>query len=155
VDVRRIWVVMALLVGCTGEEIGLDDTDGGDTRTTDCTGAEPYVAGISSTAPSGMVVEIVDADPTPPDVGDNTWTLSVTDGGGAAVPGLTPRVVPWMPLHGHGLVPARYDAVDQGDGTYMVDTFDLIMPGLWEFTVNLGAGTETPDEVVFSFCAEG
>jgi hypothetical protein len=146
---------VALALGaCTGDEVGLDGDDPTGGMTQDCAGADEFVAGVSATAPSGRIVEILDADPTPPDVGDNTWTLSVTEAGGA-VTGLSPMLTPWMPLHGHGLVPTEYAAVDEGDGTYTVETFDLIMPGLWEFTVDLGAGEGIPDEVVFSFCAEG
>ncbi|MCB9686198.1 MAG: FixH family protein [Alphaproteobacteria bacterium] len=117
----------------------------------DCAGAETYVAGIEATTSSGAVVSIVSAEPTPPDVGDNTWIVSVADATGAPVVGLSPVVTPWMPMHGHGLAPPDYGGIDQGDGTYVVPTFDLIMPGLWEFTIDLGAD----DEAMFAFCAEG
>lgn len=97
---------------------------------------------------------VATADPDPPDVGDNAWTLAVTDADGP-LDGLAPRVTPWMPEHGHGLVPPDCAGADQGDGSYVVETFDLIMPGLWEFTVDLAADGVAPDTALFRFCAEG
>lgn len=136
------------LAACSSTDVALT----GDSTASSCQqDADPYVAGISATAPSGAVVAIASAVPTPPDVGDNTWILSVEDAAGAPLAGLDPVVTPWMPEHGHGLAPPDYTAIDQGDGTYTVPTFDLVMPGLWQFTVDLGDG----DEAVFLFCAEG
>jgi YtkA-like len=117
----------------------------------DCSGAQPFTVGIEATTPAGVTVRIASAAPTPPDVGDNTWTLEVVDASGAPVTGLAPVVTPWMPLHGHGLAPAEYSCVEEADGRYVVDTFDLVMPGLWQFTVEVADG----DEVQFDFCAEG
>lgn len=139
-----MWWWIAACVG--GEDVVLTgDSDDA------CAGADTYVAGIEAAAASGVVVAISSAEPTPPDVGDNTWVLSVVDGAGAPVAGLAPVLTPWMPMHGHGLAPPDYTGIDQGDGTYVIPTFDLVMPGLWEFTVDLG----DDDEAVFRFCAEG
>lgn len=149
-------LVFALALGCAG---GGDDVnlDAGPSHTgddeEDCLGADTFVAGIEKTSPAGRTVRIASAAPTPPDVGDNTWTVEVTDPSGP-VEGLALAVAPWMPLHGHGLTPPTYTAVDDGGGSYTLQTFDLVMPGLWEFPVDVGTGSE-PDEVVFKFCAEG
>ncbi|MCA9490514.1 MAG: FixH family protein [Myxococcales bacterium] len=135
------------IAACSG---GSDVVLTGDTDD-DCAGADTFVAGIEVESSGGELVSIVSAEPTPPDVGDNTWTVAVADASGAPMAGLAPVVRPWMPMHGHGLAPPEYVGIDQADGTYVVPTFDLIMPGLWEFTVDLGDG----DQAMFSFCAEG
>ena len=153
----RYWPVFAVVVGCSGggDDVTLDHGHHHDDSgmTVDCDGAEPFVAGMSATtSESGATVAITAADPTPPDVGDNSWTLAISDASGP-VEGLTVTVTPWMPLHGHGLTPADYAAADEGGGAYAVAPFDLIMPGLWEFRVRLGdAGA---DEALFALCAEG
>ena len=143
-------------IGCAGDDgVTLDQGPVTNPNEIDCTGAEDFVAGISHpTVGSGTVVAITQATPTPPDVGDNAWTISLTDGAGAPVEGASPQLVPYMPLHGHGLVPPSYGSTPKGAGTYEVAPFDLIMPGLWEFTVELGTA-ESPDAAVFQFCAEG
>ena len=110
---------------------------------------------MAATSTLGQTVRIAQAQPTPPDVGDNAWTLEITDASGAPLSGLAVDVQPWMPLHGHGLSPARYAAADLGGGTYDVESFDLIMPGLWEFTVDLAAGGEAEDTAMFVLCAQG
>ena len=89
-------------------------------------------------------------------MGDNVWTIAGRRRLTAPpVTGLEIAVVPWMPLHDHGLVPATYGATDRGDGSYDLEVFDLIMPGLWQFTIDTAAGSETEDATTFLFCAEG
>lgn len=138
-------------VGCSGP-VQLDGSDTGPTSA--CTGAAPFVVGMEATTDLGdHVVRIQSAVPSPPDVGDNRWVLELVDDGGNAVMGAPVRVRPWMPLHGHGLSPRTYAGEDLGDGRYQVATFDLIMPGTWEFTVDITEdGSET---ALFALCAEG
>lgn len=146
---------LLLAAACTGDvELGKTDTGPGG-LTSDCLAAQPFTAGLAAISTSGNTVRIAQATPTPPDVGDNRWTLEIVDGAGAPLPELDVEVRPWMPLHNHGLTPARYAAVEVGGGTYSVDTFDLIMPGTWEFTVELDAEGEGGDTAVFALCAEG
>ena len=152
-------VLAWVLVGCGGADGVVLDGDA-HSASSDCAGAERFVPGLAhATERTGTTVALTVAVPEPPDVGDNTWTLLVTDGEGP-VEGATVRVVPWMPLHGHGLVPPFYDAVERGGGVYAVPTFDLVMPGLWEFRVDLapdasGSGGPGPDAARFTLCAEG
>ncbi|MEZ5397984.1 MAG: FixH family protein [Bryobacterales bacterium] len=146
-------VVLTLgATGCTG-------SPGDDTGTVDdgpdCSGASEYVDGLAETTPSGRTVKFVSATPAPPDVGDNAWTFEVLDPSGAPEAGLSLEILPWMPMHGHGLVPPTYGSTETDAGTYEIEMFDLIMPGVWQFTVDTAAGTETPDEAVFMLCAEG
>ncbi len=145
--------ILALTVGCSGEGVALD----GDrtTEPSECAGAEPFAVGMSARSTLGNTVAIASSAPTPPNVGDNAWVLEVRDASGAPLPGLAVDVQPWMPMHDHGLSPARYAATDLGDGTYELDVFDLIMPGTWEFRVDLAAGGEQDDTALFTLCAEG
>ncbi|MEQ1504389.1 MAG: FixH family protein [Myxococcota bacterium] len=148
----RAAVALAIgAVGCTGDvTLDADDTGTLHNPNANCDGAETFVAGVSHETPLGRTVAVAEASPTPPDVGDNQWTVTVTDADGAAA-ALPLKLTPWMPLHGHGLTPPDYAGADEGDGSYVVTPFDLIMPGLWQFTVDLG----DDDAAVFLFCAEG
>ena len=143
-------VLSVLLWSCSGDEIGLDGTPGSYVVTADCTGAETFVEGMEVTSTGGYIVALASASPAPPDVGDNTWTLQIRTTDGPAT-GLEVRLRPWMPLHGHGLSPATYAGTEVSDGTYDIEMFDVIMPGLWEFKVEIGEG----DEAVFPLCAAG
>lgn len=140
-----------MLAACSGSDDGHTDGHSDDA----CAGAQDFSEGVSgATDTSGATVEIVTADPSPPDVGENVWVLRVADASGPLT-GLAPLVTPWMPLHEHGVFPADYVGTDLGDGTYDVAPFDLIMPGLWEFTVDLAPDSADGDATVFRFCAEG
>lgn len=134
--------------------VGLDD-GATNPNAVDCDGSDPWTAGLSGTTDRlGRTVTIEVATPAPPDVGDNSWQISIADAAGP-VSGLAPVVTPWMPLHGHGLTPADYAGSEGALGTYQIATFDVIMPGLWEFTVDTEAGAGEPDVVTFALCAEG
>lgn len=146
---RAILSLCAICTACSGDEIDLDN-DGSFVVTADCTGAEPFAEGMEAVSVQGRTVVLSGASPAPPDVGDNTWTLIVQDDTGP-LSGLGVSVRPWMPLHGHGLSPARYAGTEASPGTYSVEVFDVIMPGLWEFWVELDDG----DEAMFPLCAEG
>jgi hypothetical protein len=144
---RRAWMV-ALLAGCEGNQT-LDD--GGPTDEADCPSADDFVIGFEKSTPAGVVVTLVDAAPAPPYRGENNWTIGLTDPGGAPVSGAAPVVTPWMPLHNHGLSPPTYVGSESAAGSYGIESFELIMPGQWEFTVDAGGG----DSVLYTFCVEG
>lgn len=98
-------------------------------------------------------VAFVDALPAPPSRGDNTWTMEVRDGTGAALTDLEIVVDPFMPDHAHGTT-IRCD-VSETDvpGRYLLEPVNLFMPGLWEVTLAL-RGAQGEDEVVFRFCID-
>lgn len=117
------------------------------------TRAETYTAGMSKAGAAGIEVVLVAAAPTPPDKGDNTWTVQVLDNAQVPMDDATLTVTPFMPDHGHGT--SKTAAVTgSGSGMYDVDPVNLWMPGLWETTVEVETGT-TSDAIVFSFCIEG
>jgi hypothetical protein len=80
----------------------------------------------------------------------NNWTFSLSNAGGPLA-GAAPVLTPWMPLHGHGLVPPDYTGAETDPGTYPIPPFNLSMSGQWEFTVDAGSG----DEVKYTFCVQG
>lgn len=147
---RLLPLALIALVGC-GKGTQLGDTGSTTTLTASCNdGAPPdtYVAGIERTTTNGFTVRLADANPAPPDVGLNTFTIEVDGAAGSMV-----RLRPWMPLHGHGTVPEWHVATDNGTSWEIAD-LDLFMAGLWElrFTVD----SEDQDTgALFRFCLEG
>ncbi len=115
--------------------------------------AMPYTAGIEQDGKNGALkITILDATPAPPGVGDNAWTIQVTDANGAPIDGATFSVKPWMPDHGHGssITP---QITPMSDGKYSVD-MNLFMPGLWQITLDVTSAATT-DSIVFDFCVQG
>jgi hypothetical protein len=115
-----------------------------------------YASGMSVTSSSGNVkVALMAASPAPPEVQLNTWTLSVTDANGDAIPNAAPVMVPWMPDHGHG-PSVQPTATPTGDGkTFTVSDIDLFMAGVWRLTISATPTAAIPDQVVYYFCIEG
>jgi hypothetical protein len=115
-----------------------------------------YASGMSVASTSGNVkVALMAATPAPPEVQLNTWTLSVTDASGNAIPNAAPVMVPWMPDHGHG--PSVQPTIaPMGDGkTFTVTDIDLFMAGVWRLTISATPTAVIPDQVVYYFCIEG
>lgn len=101
-------------------------------------------------------VQFIAADPAPPDVGKNTWTVEVTDSKGEAVEGLSVVAEPVMPHHGHGTFPETWESVDGDEaGQYIIQGMDLSMSGYWETTLYLIDKDGNQDSVMFIFCLEG
>jgi len=109
--------------------------------------------GAPSEEPPAATLTITGAiSPDPVIVGQHTLTLEVKDADGAAVPGATVTVSPWMPMMGHG---SNEDAVitDEGAGTYIATPVTFTMAGKWEVTVTAEAGTATGEQV-FTYMVE-
>lgn len=118
-------------------------------------GAEPYHANLAKPGKSQQVVfTLVMAEPEPPSIGSNHWTVDVHDNEGKPLTGLKLSAATWMPLHAHGS-PIVATSVEQGAGRYRVSPVELFMPGLWEITLSAQGG-EIPgvivdDKAVFRF----
>lgn len=154
----RYALVPLLLVACgDGEHDTSDHHHHHDAECHSEEGLDSYVQGLSKTGEAGAKVTFVSADPAPPDVGVNIWSLEVTDAtGGSLGEGGEVVVRPFMPQHGHGSSPATFTATREAAGqTWTVPPMDLFMPGLWELTVELAHDGEPIDQVVFRFCLEG
>ena len=107
---------------------------------------------------------LVRAQPAPPEMGTNTWTLAIADADGAPVTdavfpplpewGAWPNGVrPYMVHHGHSASIAP-TVTANGDGTYTLSNVDFFMPGLWTVTIH-AVSMACADDAVFAFCIAG
>jgi hypothetical protein len=133
---------------CGDEKPGPSDTDAADS----CTGeGDSYKVGLSKTSnAASFTVELVDANPAPPGVGTNAWKLRLKDGGGNAVVGAIVNINLYMPKHRHA--PAGTVGADRGDGAYDVTDLNLVMPGLFDVTIEVTAPGHMTDSAQFQFC---
>jgi hypothetical protein len=124
-----------------------------------CETATPYEPGLTILTASGEYeVRLLSAAPAPPDVEENAWTLAVAPAGSTADDALSDveiAVEPWMPGHGHGVFPPEALGVSGEDGVAVIDGFNIIMPGFWEFRVRLTLADGTTDTALFAFCVRG
>ena len=121
---------------CSSESPSVSGADGGL--------AFPDAPLVTVTSDSGALrLEVRTAPNQPPTRGNNVVVqYRITDTvTAAAMDGLNPSVVPWMPAMGHGasVVPTVTAA---GNGIYVVTNLSLIMPGRWELRTTLHAASE-------------
>jgi hypothetical protein len=120
---------------------------------TACGGGEPTSVAAPASFPelaletidtaSGQLHVEVRLSPQPPVRGQNAAQLTVVDGAGQAVDGLTLTVMPWMPSHGHGAT--VQPAITSTDaGVFVANPLYLFMAGQWELRIGLdGAVNDT------------
>jgi hypothetical protein len=91
----------------------------------------PAAALIAVDSTAGTLHVELRSAPEPLVRGQNVGQISVTDGAGQPVDGLTLSVLPWMPSHQHGtsVNPAISDA---GAGVFIANPLYLFMAGRWE-----------------------
>jgi hypothetical protein len=110
---------------------------------------DTYVANLVKKSASGkMQVTLVASDPAPPIVGNNSWTLKVTDDAGAAMTADV-TVATWMPDHGH-TASVKPAPAAQPDGSWKVGNLDFFMGGVWRITI-----THDTESVQYFFCVDG
>ena len=136
------------LGGCPSTGTETSNVCGDETR------SQTYVEGVTAASESDYSVQLMSADPAPPNVNENLWALYITDGSDMGVEGCTATLTPFMPDHGHGssATPSWVERSDEA-GYYDTDVL-FIMPGYWEVTVELDCGGDV-SEHLFAFCAEG
>ncbi len=143
---------ISVLLGCGDDE---SDPDANSTICATETRADTYEAGLEKVGKGGLKTKLLAAEPAPPAKGDNSWTLQVLDAASAPLDGVSIDVKPFMPDHGHP-APITPTVKAQGsDGSYLIESINLAMPGLWEVTLDLDDGAGTTDSVVYAFCIEG
>lgn len=102
--------------------------------------------------------ELASMDPAPPAVGNNTWTVRLTDLSGGPISNAVVAVSAKMPDHSHppSIAPMVSTAAD---GRYVVTPLYFFMPGVWQVRLDVGgpdgvdAGSAR-DAVVFTVCVE-
>lgn len=119
--------------------------------------AQTYVAGMTAAvASTPLLVRLLEAQPGPPDRGDNSFRLRLEDAAGGPVETATVTVRPWMPDHGHGATPEVWSLERLAPGEGRAGPINFFMPGLWEIQVRVEpTGAGTPSRATFSFCVEG
>lgn len=146
-----------ILAACTSKSAGnpaVVDAGPGDVTCQTDPRAQTYTANMEQMGASGSFkFVLVEAVPSPPLKGTNTWTLKLTDASKTNVAGATIDILPFMPDHGHGTSVAA-DATANPDGTYKITPLYLFMPGIWRVTLTAHAGAVT-DTAEFLFCIEG
>jgi hypothetical protein len=152
---------------CVTDNQGKDsETDDVIETSSSCLESDPqYTAGQTEAGDSGHFnFELVSIDPTPPEKGENTFTLYLSDVNGNPAEEAVVIITPFMGAHGHGTSPSKFTATAAGDGNYTSPAIDLFMAGVWDITfeANLApdetdtGSTETiSDSATFAFCLEG
>lgn len=104
--------------------------------------AAPYT---SLATKAQLSVELRTAPSQPPPRGESSAELRIHDASGVPRDGLTLRVTPWMPAHGHG-APSSPVTTALGDGAYRVDALELPMPGTWELRIEISGADGCEDQ---------
>ncbi len=143
-------------LGCSSPSEGTTPSDAGTDTSSFCatdTRGLKWTPGLAQTGKNGLIrTQLLNIFPTPPAKGDNVWTLVVQDAEGKPLEGATVSVKPFMPDHGHGSSIVPHVTPDPASGgKYSISSLNLFMPGLWQTTLTITAGTTT-DSVVYGFC---
>jgi hypothetical protein len=125
-------------------------------------------------APGPHTYTLVAADPAPPTLHTNKWTMKIVDAAGASPAASQVTAYPFMPQMNHGTITPV--VTSNGDGTFTVSNLVLFMPGIWTVTFttaspvqddagqdDAGSGDATADvappavsvpidDAVFTFC---
>jgi hypothetical protein len=119
-----------------------------------CPGHEQDLTGNTIESPNGLVLEVTKREPATPIVGDQAWTVKISDGSTPLV-GAADRitVTPYMPDHGHGSA-IGVDVTEAADGRYLFSPINLRMPGYWDISVRLATGDAGVDRAKFGICVE-
>jgi hypothetical protein len=163
---------MASIVGtgCSGNNppAGNNAVDSGDSDSTDgdlvSCDSDPRVdhsdgGTLRKVGALGQIsADLVMADPSPPAVTTNTWTVALRDASGAPFVNATVVVTAKMPDHSHPpSVPPMVSPA--GDGTYSIAPLYFFMPGVWQIRLDIygPGGTDAGaalDAVIFTSCVE-
>ena len=109
---------------------------------------DAYVQGLARTSSGAtFTVQLLDVDPAPPAMGENTWTFEVSDAKGPAT-GLEIIMTSYMPDHGHA--GPSIDVRERSFSEYQASMNIVLMSGLYRFAI---ARSDRRDDVAaFEFC---
>lgn len=145
------------LTACDDGGAETDDTEPDQSGLCTFHEGDVYSPGLRKDGEQGLYdVLLTDAQPDPPDRGENTFVFQVLDhSDDTPVGDVTVTVTPTMTEHNHGTSPANFTGVYQGaDGSYEVGPIDLFMGGVWHIAVEVQGPTAT-DSVAYDLCLEG
>ena len=146
-------MLLSLVAGCSSSP---SSSDAGDLITCqDDSRVAVYRPNLPASSTTGTLsFTLSQANPAPPAVGINTWTLRVANSSGQPVPNLPLSVLPFMPDHGHGTsVQAQVTA--NPDSSYSVTPLYFFMPGVWRITFSTTPDAGLNSSGVFFFCVPG
>ncbi|HEX3593648.1 MAG TPA: FixH family protein [Polyangiaceae bacterium] len=95
------------------------------------TRAPAFSADLSFSNTAGFTVKLLDAQPAPPKLGDNTWTVELDDASGMPIERAKIAFSQLMIDHGHGGAKTPKLA-ELGGGRYSLSPVNFNMPGYWE-----------------------
>ena len=148
-------LALSSLAACGADEGGHDDA--ADPVNCALETADTYVSGLQKTGINGKLdFRLMQATPTPPARGDNTWIVEVRSSNngvvGAPVSNATSYVTPFMPKHAHPAISGEVMPT-ANPGEYRMTGVNLWMPGAWETTIEVEAtAASAADQVVYTFC---
>jgi hypothetical protein len=147
----------ALATACSskdpaGPDAGVDAGSVGDT--VECTGdASPYPvdmyeANLKKVGMSGVLTfNLVSSAPAPPEQGEDTFVVQVTQADGSLFQGTLsiPYEGMWMPLHGHGPPSNPSIAFDPTQNAFVLSDMDFFMLGLWRIQLQAFEATDSSE----------
>ena len=99
-------------------------------------------------------LEVLEASPQEPVRGLNSWVVALQSPTGELLTGCALHLEPYMPDHRHGS--NVVDSVEQGEGRYLLEGFDLIMPGYWTLPIEVTCPEmSAPETLTFELWLEG
>jgi hypothetical protein len=153
--ITLLGLALSSLAACGADDGGHHDAD--DPVNCALETADTFVAGLQKTGVNGMLdFRLMQATPTPPARGDNTWIVEVRslNNGvvGSPISNATAYVTPFMPKHAHPAISGEVTPT-ANPGEYKMTGVNLWMPGVWETTIEIEAtAASSADQVVYTFC---
>jgi len=134
----RSFGIAALIV--TSAACGTDDPA--------ATVADDFVIPLVKLSRDGeLAAALIEANPSPPAKGSNTWTVELTDADGNPVVDQDVSAVLFMPEHGHGSSPTTVTP-GANPGEYDISRITFTMGGVWEVRL-ISEGEATDRDVLF------
>jgi hypothetical protein len=140
------WAACFLLLAACAEEPDWD-------APVDCskvTNADTFVVGLEKRG-EVFAFRLMEVEPAPPARYENTWTLALVDAADQPITNADIRVTPYMPKHDHVSAIHAVSSQIPGSAWYKLERVNFSMPGVWETTISVTAGSET-DSGMFRFC---
>lgn len=116
--------------------------------------ADTYETNLAKTSMQGRYrVILLEADPAPPEKrSDNRFLLRIENESGEPVDAAV-SVRPFMPSHNHGSPTSPRVSPGDEAGSYVVDSINFIMGGLWSVRVDV-EGPAGADRAEYLFCID-
>jgi hypothetical protein len=163
-DVPGLCLALLLLMGCGSPASDADSDDNAVTAGDDdapeevdagslpCGGRGRDLHDLSVTG-EALSLEVLELQPDPPVVGDNSFRVALELEGEPLVGASDDIIVsPTMPDHGHG-TPVTVGIFESGQGIYQLEPVNTFMAGYWQISVEVDSESGT-GWVQFGVCVE-